>query len=144
MRVRKLILRAHVWLLATLLPLLVKVMSLQRLLRLLTPPERFKPYAGVPPERIVAVVARRLRQPRHMRRRACLRKGLLLFHVLCLSGTAAVLHVGVFPPDGESSRMQAHCWVSVDGHCVSGPPEGQVALGLTYSAQTGALVSSAT
>lgn len=144
MWVRELILRWHVWLLATFLPLLVKLVPLGRLLKLLTPPARFRPHAGVPPDRIVEIIGRRLRRPRNMRRRACLRRGLLLFHMLRLSGTPAVLHVGVFPPNGESERLRAHCWVSVDGRCVSDPPDNELALRLTYSAQKGAFVNSVT
>lgn len=141
---REFILRSHVWLLATFLPLLVKLVPLGRLVKLLTPPARFTPYVAFTPNRIMEIVGRRLRRPRNMRRRACLRKGLLLFHMLRLSGTPAVLHVGVFPPNGESERLRAHCWVSVGGRCVSDPPDNEVALRLTYSAQKDTFVSSVT
>ena len=70
------VLRGHIWLLATLIPLLEKFIPLKWWLRLLTPPPRFKPYAGTPPEEISRLVAHRLREPRNMRRRACLRQGL--------------------------------------------------------------------
>ena len=119
----RLILRGHVWLLATLIPLLEKFIPLKWLLRLLTPPSRWQPYAGLPPEEISRLVAHRLREPRNMRRRACLRQGLTLFHFLKLAGWPAVLHIGVFPPSLDSRRMHAHCWVTLNGVPLSPPPE---------------------
>ena len=129
---RLMILRWHIWLLATLIPLLEKILSLKRLLRLLTPPSRFKPYGGVSSEEISRLVAHRLRQPRNMRRRACLRHGLTLFHFLRLAGRPAVLHIGAFPPQLDSRRMHAHCWVTLNDVCLSPPPEQPVATLLTY------------
>jgi hypothetical protein len=123
----RLILRGHIWLLATLIPLLEKFVPLKWLLRLLTPPSRFKPYAGTPPEEISQLVAHRLREPRNMRRRACLRQGLTLFHFLKLAGWPAVLHIGVFPPSLDSRRMHAHCWVTLNGVALSPLPERPVA-----------------
>ena len=123
----RLFLRGHIWLLATLIPLLEKCIPLKRLLRLLTPPTGFKPYAGTPPEEISRLVAQRLRQPRNMRRRACLRHGLTLFHFLKLAGWPAVLRIGVFPPSLDSRRMHAHCWVTLNGVPLSPPPEQPLA-----------------
>ena len=121
------VLRGHIWLLATLIPLLEKFVPLKWWLRLLTPPARFKPYASTPPEEISRLVAHRLREPRNMRRRACLRQGLTLFHFLKLAGWPAVLHIGVFPPSLDSRRMHAHCWVTLNGVPLSPPPEQPVA-----------------
>jgi hypothetical protein len=120
-------LRGHVWLLATLIPLLEKFIPLKWLLRLLTPPPRFNPYAGTSPEEISRLVAHRLREPHNMRRRACLRHGLTLFHFLKLAGWPAVLRIGVFPPSLDSQRMHAHCWVTLNGVALSPPPEQPVA-----------------
>ena len=125
-------LRAHVWLVATVLPLLVRVVPLKGLLRLMTPPACLRPYRAVPPERIAAAVARRLRNPRNMRRRACLREGLTLFHFLRLAGVPAVLQFGVYPPQVDAARMHAHCWVSVDGVALSAPPGQPAALLLSH------------
>ncbi|MGA2242584.1 MAG: lasso peptide biosynthesis B2 protein [Verrucomicrobiota bacterium] len=121
------ILRGHIWLLATLIPLLEKIIPLKWLLRLLTPPSRFKPYAGTPSEEISRLVTHRLREPRNMRRRACLRQGLTLFHFLKLAGWPAVLRIGVFPPSLDSRRMHAHCWVTLNGVPLSPPPEQSAA-----------------
>ncbi len=115
-------LRAHVWLVATVLPLLVRVLPLKALLRLMTPAARLRPYRGVTPERIAAVVARRLRNPRNMRRRACLRRGITLYHFLRLAGAPAVLHFAVYPPEADPGRLHAHCWVTVGGEALSEPP----------------------
>ena len=127
-------LRAHVWLVATLLPLLVRVLPLKALLRLMTPPGWWRPYRAVPSERIAAAVARRLKHPHNMRRRACLREGLTLYHFLRLAGVPAVLQFGVYPPELDPGRMHAHCWVTVDGVPVSAPPGQPAALVLTHGA----------
>ncbi len=127
----RLILRGHVWLLATLIPLLEKFIPLKWLLRLLTPPPRFQPYAGTSPEEISRLVTHRLREPRNMRRRACLRQGLTLFHFLKLAGWPAVLRIGVFPPGLDRRRMHAHCWVTLNDVPLSPPPEQPVATLLT-------------
>ena len=123
----RLVLRGHVWLLATLIPLLEKFIPLKWLLRLLTPPSRFKPYAGTSPEEISRLVAHRLCEPRNMRRRACLRQGLTLFHFLKLAGWPAVLRIGVFSPGLDNRRMHAHCWVTLNDVPLSPPPEQPVA-----------------
>ncbi len=127
----RLILRGHVWLLATLIPLLEKFIPLKWLLRLLTPPPRFQPYAGTSPEEISRLIAHCLREPRNMRRRACLRQGLTLFHFLKLAGWPAVLRIGVFPPGLDRRRMHAHCWVTLNDVPLSPPPEQPVATLLT-------------
>jgi len=124
-----LILRMHVRLLATIMPLLVRLLKLPALLRLLTPGRRL--YGGIDSLRVIAAVKRRLERPRNMRRRACLREGLMLFHFLRLAGYDAALHFSVYPPH-DDVRMHAHCWVSLDGRCVSTPAAAGGVLVFTY------------
>jgi len=121
---RDLFLRAHVWLVASLIPLAVRIVPLKWLLRVLTPPRGLRIYRDVPVERVVRIVRRRLSAPRNMRRRACLRASLTLFHFLRLSGRPAVLHFGVYPAGGPAGPMHAHCWVTLDGQAISTPAEG--------------------
>ena len=116
-------LRAHVWTVATLLPLAVRFVPLKRLLRLMTPPAWWRPYRRVATERIVAVVSARLATPRNMKRRACLRRGLLLYHFLRLAGRAAELRFGVYPQPDAAGRMHAHAWVTLDGQDLAAPPD---------------------
>ncbi len=130
-------LRAHVYLVATMLPLLVRVLPLKVLLRLMTPPARLRPYRTVPPDRIAAIVARRLRNPRNMRRRACLRRGLTLYHFLRLAGVPAAIHFGVYPPDADPRRLHAHCWVTVDGVALTEPPGQPSAVLFTHGGPAG-------
>ena len=125
---RDAVLRAHVWLLATAIPLLVRILPLPRLLCLLTGTSRRRLYSGVPAERVIAIVKHRLGRPRNMRRRACLREGLTLYHFLRLAGLPAEVHFGVFAPSAEAGRMHGHCWVTVDGVAVSAPPRQPVAV----------------
>jgi len=129
------ILRAHVWTAATFLPLLVRWLPLRRLLKMMTPPTFLRPYASVSRERIVAIVEHRLRTPRNMRRRACLRRGLMLFHFLRLAGCDAVLQFGVFPPGVDANRMHGHCWVTVAGECIADPPGEDLAVVMTHGTE---------
>jgi len=117
------LLRLHVWLVASVLPLLVRLIPLPALLRLLTPPAIFRPYRGMSSQAIAEAVNSRLAKPVNMKRRACLRRGLTLFHFLKLAGLAATLHVAVYPPVNDPERMHAHCWVILDGKDISDPPE---------------------
>jgi len=115
---------AHVWLVAGVLPLLVRLVPLPRLLRLLTPRADRRPYAGAEVEEIAAAVDRQLADPVHMRRRACLRKGLTLFHFLRLAGHPAVIQFAVYPPGQQDAKMRGHCWVTVGGRDFGDLPDG--------------------
>ncbi len=125
-------LRLHVGLLATMVPLLVRVAPLSRLIRLLTPPAWLRPYRNADECQIVAAVRRRLASPKNMRRRACLREGLVLYHFLRLAGEPAAIHVGVYPPSSDPGRMHAHCWVTLNGRAVSDPPKEAAATMLSH------------
>ncbi len=132
MSLRLPLLRAHLWLVATLIPLLVKVLPLKRLLRLLTPPSSMAPYRGIAWQEITERVAQRLKNPRHMRRRFCLRHSLTLFHFLRLAGYPAVLRIGVYPRNQEGSSSQAHGWVTLKDMVLTTPPESPVAVVLVH------------
>ena len=127
-----LILRIHIWLLAAVIPLLIKTLSLKRLLRLMTPKARCNLYKSITPEQITQMVHNRLRRPRHMRNRPCLRKGLTLFYFLRLVGAPAKIHVAVHTPTASSKRIRAHCWVVLDGAAVTEPMSGPGVTILTY------------
>lgn len=126
------ILRWHVWVMATALPLVVDLFSLKALLSALTPVPWCRPYMSVPPGAVVRIVQHRLRRPRNMRRRSCLRLSLTLFHFLRLAGVPAVLQIGAFPPSRDPRRLHAHCWVTVDGVPVAGAPAEPLAVLLTH------------
>ncbi len=134
-RTRELLLRGHVWCVGTLIPLLVKFIPLRALIRLLTPPRCLRLYRKTGEERIVAIVRRRLERPRNMKRRACLREGLMLFHFLRLSGRPAILRFGVYSPGSDPNRLHAHCWVTLDGRALSPPPQEPHADVLTHGSQ---------
>jgi len=123
-KMRILLLRGHAWLVAFLVPLLVRLLPLPKLLSLLTPPTRTRPYKGISADSIAGIVARRLAKPRNMRRRACLREAVTLFHFLRLAGFPAVMHFAVYPPAEDDSQIHAHCWVTIDGKAISTPAVG--------------------
>jgi hypothetical protein len=132
MSLRLPLLRAHLWLVAAMIPLLVKVFPLKGLLRLLTPPAWLAPYRGIAWQEITQRVARRLANPRMMRRRFCLRQSLTLFHFLRLAGYPAVLRIGVYPPAPQQRRTQAHGWVTLDDVALTPPPQGPAAVVLVH------------
>ena len=68
----------------------------------------------------------------HMRRRACLRLSLVLYHFLRLSGAEAILHVAVFPPSVDPEHLHAHGWVTVEGVCLCEPLKERAVEILTY------------
>jgi hypothetical protein len=125
-----LLLRAHIWLVATLFPLLERLLPLRGLLWLAEQPSGWTPYRGVPSDRIVALVDRRLSRPRQMRRRRCLRQGMTLFHFLRLAGVTAELRIGVLGPAASGRRLQGHCWVNIAGRDLY-PPSGNFVVLLT-------------
>ncbi|MGA2265523.1 MAG: lasso peptide biosynthesis B2 protein [Phycisphaerae bacterium] len=134
MSLRLPLLRAHIWLVATFIPLLDKVLSLKRVLRVLTPPTSVVPYRGIAWQDIVERVAQRLKNPRNMRRRPCLRQSLTLFHFLRLAGYPAVLRIGVYPQNPEAPRTQAHGWVTLNDIALTSPPDGPAAVVLVHGA----------
>jgi hypothetical protein len=116
-------LRAHVWASAFFVPLCVRLLPLTLVIRLYTPPAWLRPYCGLNAEQIHEVVRSRLRRPHLMRRRACLREGLLLHHFLLLAGRAPKLHFAVLASGQEEGRLHGHCWITVEGTPVSDPPD---------------------
>jgi hypothetical protein len=134
-----LLLRAHLWTMAALIPLLVRFLGLRHVLFLMTPPRRRRLYGSVAPECLVALVRRRLERPRVMKRRKCLREGLLLFHFLRLAGQPAVLKIGVFPPGPDGARNHAHCWITLHDAALTVPPQGEVAVLLVHPREAASL-----
>ncbi len=137
MPMREYILRGHVWTVATLVPLLVNLLSLKALLALMTPRVSRRPYRNVPAARIVEIVKHRLRNPRNMKRRACLRFALTLFHFLRLAGVPAVLRIGTLAPSRDPRRLHAHCWVSVGGEPVADGPTEPMAVLIVHGGDEG-------
>ncbi|MFP3938178.1 MAG: lasso peptide biosynthesis B2 protein [Phycisphaerae bacterium] len=123
------VLRAHVWAFCGVVPLLVRLMPLERLIRLLTP--QLRPYRNVAENEIAGLIQHRLANPRNMKRRRCLRLGLALYHFLRLSGRAAIIHFAVCPGRADD-RMHAHCWVTLGERCVSSFPAAGAAEMVRY------------
>ena len=122
----------HVWVVARALPVAVALLSLKRLLRLVSPPCWYRLYRGVPVPRIVGMVERSLRHPWLMRRHRCMRKALMLYHFLRLSGRETMLHFSVLPPAEQGQDLVAHCWVSLGSGEVFDSPDVEAAEVLCY------------
>ena len=135
---RRLVLRAHIWWTACLIPLLVRALPLGTVLWLVTPARWWHPYRGTAPAAIGELVRRRLARPRQMKRRACLREGLMIFRFLCLAGHEPELHFAVFPAEAPPRPMHAHCWVTLGDVACSTPAEPPCAEMMRYTRGTGA------
>ncbi len=112
----------HVWIVAAIVPFLVRAFTLKKIIEIFSPSPSFQPYRGIAAEDLAGVVKNRLKRPIYMVRRACLREGLLIFHFLKLAGLEATLHISVYPRE-EFGRFRAHCWVTSSGRALSTPAD---------------------
>ena len=100
--------------LATVLPLLLRTLSLSRLLRWLTPRPGAEP---TQPQRVARLVQRVLGLNRWVYRPNCLKRSLLLFHFLGNSGDDVRLCLGVRSPGPlhAGATLDGHAWLEVGG-----------------------------
>ncbi|MBA3448757.1 MAG: lasso peptide biosynthesis B2 protein [Pseudaminobacter sp.] len=113
----------NLWIAARLMTLFAKRRPLDEILRRATPDAGTRAYADLPPTEIVAAVKAAVARPWRMRGRRCLREGLLAFHYLSLAGHRPVLHFGIVSKSAATSRLRAHCWLSLEGQVVLNPPQ---------------------
>ena len=113
--------RLHLWFAARLLPVWIGFRGLERILQDATPARPATPYLGLSSEDVVGAVRSTVARSWLMRDRRCLRRTLLAFRFLRLAGYEAVIHFAVSPP-GNSPRLRAHCWVTLDGVCLLDQP----------------------
>ena len=104
----------EMWLAARVMPLQVSLYSFPRILAI-ADSAKAERYAGIAPERIASIVKRITRHPWTMRKRRCLREGLLGFRYMCKAGHSPELHFSVPENIDNFDRSEAHCWVEVDG-----------------------------
>jgi len=78
--------------------------------------------ARPPVASIVRAVKRSTKGPWFMRRRRCLREGLLAYRFLGLAGHAPTIHFAVDRTSLDEDVASGHCWVTVDGRTVINPP----------------------
>jgi hypothetical protein len=127
----EIVLSVHIGIVAAVIPLLVRVLSLKRMLQIFAPPPLFKPYRHLPAENLIHAVKNRLKRPMCMVRRACLREGFLIFHFLRLAGLESTIHISIYPRD-MFGRSHAHCWVTSSGRTVSSPPGPEMVTLFSY------------
>lgn len=105
--------RAHLWLSARLMPILVGRRDFESVLKW-APLEPPMPYRGLPWTYVVDRVNRTVGHPWLMRDRRCLREGLLGFRFLRMAGFDPDLRFGVDSKSMQEPRLSAHCWVCLD------------------------------
>ena len=86
-------------------------------------------------------IRRVVRGPILMRDRRCLRIGILGYRFLCKAGYSPELHFGVSPDSILQSRIDAHCWVCIDGKPVIGEPEPNMLTVHIHNAHLGRITS---
>ena len=118
-----LVFRVHLQFYLLWILLLDKLVPAHRMARMATPPRWWRPYRRLTVAQIRKAVRRSLRNPRHMKRRFCLRFGLSLYHFLRLAGRDAVVHFSLAAPALDPKRLHGHCWVSLNGKPVADPPK---------------------
>jgi hypothetical protein len=99
-------------------------------------------YLKLPHEYIGKRVRRIARGPLLMRDRRCLRIGLLGYRFLRKAGYSPELHFGVSPDSVSENRIQAHCWVCLEGQPVIGEPlPGMLTIHVHRAAEGGVVAS---
>jgi len=104
--------RIAVWIAA--LPVLIRVMSLPRLMSLLTPrtPVRpFDPEMLVHGHRINSYVISILRRNPENMGKMCLRRSLILYRFLRICGIPASFHLGVIK---DKEKLDGHSWIEIN------------------------------
>src|SRR5690349_18852824 len=130
--IKRLLLRADVWLWARVLPVLAFRRDLPSLLSVACSPTA-KPYIGFAPEYVAKHVKRAVRKPWLMRNRQCLREGVLAYRFSRQAGHKPKLHFGIDRNSFDKSLLAAHCWVTVDDEIVLKAPGAEMIEVLVYS-----------
>lgn len=106
--------RAEIWLQARLLPLLITNWDFKSALRY----SHAKPclrFSNLSVEQIADWIVQATRHPIFMRDRRCLRQGLLGARFMRMAGHEPELHFGIDSCSLKKSRLNAHCWVVING-----------------------------
>jgi len=114
--------RLRLWWLSAAVPFRARRRTLLQLMTELTPPA---PDPGWRPavEPVVRSVRAAMARPWRSRDRRRLGEALLTFHFLRRAGHPAVLHVSVDRASIRTMRTRGHCWVTLEGVCLSNPPD---------------------
>ncbi|MEP9398206.1 lasso peptide biosynthesis B2 protein [Mesorhizobium sp. KR2-14] len=130
--------RWNLWIAARLMPVFARRRPLGEILKRATPDPQTRAYGDMAPGEVIAAVKAVVARPWRMRRRRCLREGLLAFHYLALSGQRPVLHFAIVPKTALTTRPRAHCWVSLEGQTVMNPPQVPMLELFSYDGRTAA------
>lgn len=126
--------RARLWCEARLVPLRIAGKTLDQMLAMFEPRDS-SALPRFPLDYVGRSVHWAVRAPLLMRNRRCLRSGLLGYEVLRQAGYAPQLHFSVDRGAANSVRVEAHCWVSIDGRPVVNAPNAGHVLLFSYPQQ---------
>lgn len=126
---------AQAWIDARLLPVRLAGADLSGALRLAEAPPR-PGFDGMDPDLVASLTHAVTRRPLVMRRRRCLRSGLLGYKYLRMSGHAPVLHFALAPDSLREPATRAHCWVTLEGRPVINDPDPAMVEVMTHPAET--------
>lgn len=132
-----LLLKMEIWVTARLLPFAMAFRDFSQILRL-GDVKSSSFYKGTAPETIAHATRRATRKPWLMRNRRCLRQGLIGYRFLRKAGHEPELHFGIDVGSVERDKINAHCWVVLDGKpVVNDILEGMVTIHVHASKSTG-------
>jgi len=114
---------AAAWLEARLLPLRLTGQSFEGALNLA---EADPSGPSLPADTIAEMIRRITRQPILMRKRRCMRSGLLGYKHLRRAGLSPRLHFAIAPSSLSEPATRAHCWVTLDGEAVINEPDPEM------------------
>jgi hypothetical protein len=109
-----LLLRAEIWLSASLLPFVLPFRNFSQMLEDADVDVSHR-YAGLSTSLIANTLIKTTRHPWLMRDRRCLRQGLIGYRYLRKAGYQPELHFGVEANSLDEEVINAHCWVVVEG-----------------------------
>jgi hypothetical protein len=107
-------LKVEIWIAARLLPFTIGSTDFSQMLQNVDAPvsERYK---FIAPEIIALVTKAATRHPWLMRNRRCLREGLIGYRFMRKAGYQPELHFGIEDKSLKHDRINAHCWVVLNG-----------------------------
>lgn len=129
LRSRELWLLFRLTLAAAVLPLLVRFLSLPRLVRAFDPGPVPEAYPPIDPQPIVDLTDGLLRREIAMFRTNCVKRSLLLFYFLGKAGYPTVIFFGI---SRQGDDLAGHCWLEHRGEPVAEGDDPKEAFEITF------------
>lgn len=112
-------------------PILHRVLPLPKLMRLLDSPPRDRVFETLSVTQAIQMIDRIVRITRgFLFPGNCVRKSILLFHLLRKNGYPAMIHFGI---SSKNEQLFGHCWVDLDGSVLTDVSDPRQSFQTIYS-----------